>query len=72
MKTNAMNGDAAGDSEPMLMTYRQAARVLQVSDRTVWSLINEHRVLPAVRVGSSVRIDRDDLLAYIDRQKRTA
>ena len=69
MHKKTANNDVAGDVEPVLMTYRQAARVLQVSDRTVWALVNKNRALPAVRVGGSVRIDRRDLLAFIDGQK---
>ena len=57
--------------EPLLMTYGEAAKALRVSDRTVWSLV-KRGTLPAIRVGSAVRIDRRDVLAFIDRQRRTA
>ena len=56
------------DDAPKLMTYQDAAKVLQVSDRTVWSLVDRGE-LPAVRFGRSVRIDRRDLEAFIDKSK---
>ena len=54
--------------EPLL-TYRQAAEVLGVTDRTVWALVDSGR-LPAVRFGRSVRIDPTDLRAFIEHAKR--
>lgn len=53
-----------------LLTYRQAAEVLGVSDRNVWTLVDRGD-LPAVRFGRSVRIDPADLRAFIERAKRT-
>jgi excisionase family DNA binding protein len=52
-----------------LLTYRQAAKVLGVTERTVWSLVNAG-TLPAVRFGRCVRIDPADLRAFIERAKR--
>ena len=54
--------------EPLL-TYDLAAKVLRVTDRTVWTLVNEGQ-LPAIRFGRSVRIDPADLRAFIDQSKR--
>ncbi len=53
---------------PMFLTYKQAGELLQVSDRTVWSLVDRGE-LPAVRFGRTVRIDRRDLDAFIQRAK---
>ena len=55
--------------EPLL-TYRQAAEVLGVTDRTIWALVDSGR-LPAVRFGRSVRIDPTDLRAFIEHAKRS-
>ena len=51
-----------------LLTYRQAAEVLGVSERSIWTLVDQG-TLPAVRFGRSVRIDPVDLRAFIDRAK---
>ena len=56
-------------SAVMLLTYREAARLLQVSDRTVWTLVDRGD-LPAVRFGRTVRIDRRDLEAFIETRKK--
>lgn len=58
------------DAFPPLMTYRQAAQVLGVTDRTLRTLVHEGR-LPAVRFGRSVRIDPADLRRFIDSAKRS-
>ncbi|HED54189.1 MAG TPA: DNA-binding protein [Phycisphaerales bacterium] len=61
------------DSKPVivepLLTYRQAAEVFGVTDRTIWALVDSGR-LPAVRFGRSVRIDPTDLRAFIEHAKR--
>jgi excisionase family DNA binding protein len=54
-----------------LLTYKQAGALLGVTERTVWTLVDDGE-LPAVRFGRSVRIDPADLRAYIDRCKTTA
>lgn len=54
-----------------LLTYREAGKLLGVTERTVWTLVADGE-LPAVRFGRSVRIDPADLRAYIDRCKTPA
>lgn len=51
-----------------LLTYKQAGDLLGVTERTIWTLVDQGK-LPAVRFGRSVRIDPVDLRAYIDRCK---
>lgn len=54
-----------------LLTYRETARLLGVTERTVWSLVDRGE-LAAVRFGRSVRIDPRDLRAFIDGARRAA
>lgn len=54
--------------EPMLLTPEQAAAFVAVSERTLWSLGNSGEI-PRVMIGRSVRYDRRDLIAWIDRKK---
>jgi excisionase family DNA binding protein len=56
-----------GDTPPLL-TYKQAAKLLQVSDRTVFTLVKTGQ-LKAVRFGHTVRIDRRDLDDFIQQAK---
>jgi excisionase family DNA binding protein len=51
-----------------LMTYSQAAKVLGVSERTVWALVDGGD-LPAVRFGRNVRIHPEDLAAFIEQRR---
>ena len=53
---------------PRLLRYKQAAEVLQVSERTVFTLVKTGKLM-ATRFGKSVRIDRHDLDAFIERAK---
>lgn len=54
-----------------LLTYREAGKLLGVTERTIWTLVDRGE-LPAVRFGRSVRIDPADLRAYIDQCKTAA
>ena len=56
------------EQESLLLTMRQAAKALQLSDRTVWSMIQRGE-LPCVRLGRSVRIDPADLQQFIEKAK---
>jgi excisionase family DNA binding protein len=51
--------------EPMLLTARQAARALSISERTLWSLTKSGQI-PAVRIGRAVRYDPADLRRWIN------
>ena len=51
-----------------LLTYQDAAKQLQVTDRTVWQLVKDDK-LRAVRFGRTVRIDPVDLRSFIERAK---
>jgi excisionase family DNA binding protein len=54
-----------------LLTYKQAGVVLGISDRQVWTLVNNDELV-AVRFGGSVRIDPADLRDFIDQRKTAA
>lgn len=56
-----------------LMTSREAAAVLRVSERTLWSLTKPRGPLAAVRVGKrSVRYAADDIQRYMEQCRGTA
>ena len=55
--------------QPMLLTARQAAAALSISERTLWGLTVRGE-LPVVRIGRAVRYDPRDLQAWIDRSKQ--
>ncbi len=49
-----------------LLTAREAAALLSISDRTLYRLLAEKRIPGAIRPGGSVRIRRDVLEQWID------
>lgn len=54
--------------QPLLLTARQAAKVLSISERTLWGLTKAGDI-PAVRFGGrNVRYSPDDLKAWIRRR----
>ena len=58
-------------SPPLLVDAAEAARLLAISPRTLWTLTRAGQ-LPAVRIGRAVRYAVADLLGWIERQKTRA
>ena len=54
--------------DPLLVTSREAARILAVSERTLWGLADRGEI-PRVRIGRAVRYDVRDLDVWIQRNK---
>lgn len=54
---------------PMLLTPRDAAKALALSERTLWSITAPRGVIPCVRVGAAVRYDPADLQQWIETAK---
>ena len=52
----------------ILMTPRQAAKALAISERTLWEL-TRRGAIPRLKIGASVRYDVKDLQAFIDKKK---
>ena len=60
------------DPDPVLVTAREAARMLAVSERTLWTLADSGE-LPRVPIGPrGYRFDVADLRAWIAAQKAKA
>ena len=53
-----------------LMTPKQAAAYLAISERKLWSM-SKDQVLPVVRLGRCVRYDQQDLDEFISHAKST-
>ena len=54
--------------KPMLLTARQTARMLAISERSLYSITKDGQ-LPAVRIGRSVRYDPTDIHNWIESAK---
>lgn len=55
--------------ESKLLTLREAAQMLGLSERTVWEASAPRGDLATVRIGRSVRYSQTDLADYIDRHR---
>jgi excisionase family DNA binding protein len=58
-----------GKPERMLLTARQVAELLAISERSVWTLTHSGS-LPAIRIGRSVRYPVDALRAWLDGRRQ--
>jgi len=56
---------------PQLLTPRETAKALAISERTLWALTQQGDI-PVVRIGRSVRYDPRDLNEWIEKQKVVA
>lgn len=56
--------------QPLLLTARQAAKALSISERTLYTLTKTGEI-PAIKVGRLVRYDPRDLDAWIHRAKNS-
>lgn len=54
--------------QPLLLTVSEAAQLLRISERTLFTLTKEGGV-PSIRVGRGVRYSSADLQAWINAQK---
>ena len=52
----------------LLLTAKQAAAALSISERTLWELTRSGEI-PRLKIGASVRYDVRDLTAWIDKKK---
>jgi len=64
---NPTAGDQGGAPAPLLVDAREAARLLAVSARTLWTL-TDSGALPCVRIGRLVRYRPTDLAAWVAAQ----
>ena len=60
--------DAEASIPQLLLSAREAAEALAISERTLWSLTKRGEVR-CVRIGRSVRYSPDDLADFIARSK---
>lgn len=52
----------------LLLTTKQAAKALAISERTLWELTRRGEIR-RIKIGASVRYDPRDLQAWIDAKK---
>ena len=69
IKTTFYNYVVTEKIDPILLTVEQVALQLSVSSKTVSRLINNNE-FQFVRIGRSIRIPKEELFNYVERNKR--
>jgi len=64
-----MIGNTSPPIGRLLLSAREAAKMLAISERTLWSITAPRGPLPCVRIGRVVRYDLRDLQAFINSRK---
>ena len=59
------------ECQKLLLTTREAAAALSISERKLWSLMANHEIT-CCRIGRSVRYDISDLRQFVEEQKQRA
>ncbi|MDI6450524.1 helix-turn-helix domain-containing protein [Anaerobaca lacustris] len=55
--------------EPILLNTRQTARLLNISERTVFALVKNGDI-PFVKIGRCLRFSMSDLEAFVERASK--
>jgi len=55
---------------PLLLMARDAAKLLAVSERTLWGLTVPRGPIPSIKIGRSVRYSLTDLHAFVDARRQ--
>jgi hypothetical protein len=65
-----VHGGAKPEPTPrLLVDSAEAARLLSISARSLWGLTSPRGDMPCVKLGTSVRYDVRDLIAWIARHR---
>jgi excisionase family DNA binding protein len=57
-------------SNRLLLSPREAAERLGISERCLWDRMSPRGSIPVVRIGRLTKIDQRDLVSFIDVQKQ--
>ena len=68
--TTSLHKTMTCEPDQLLLSYRQAAKLLACSERLVWELVHDGKI-PVVRLGKrAVRIRRQALEAWVAEQEK--
>jgi len=65
-------GQGGAPCLPAVLTVREAAQYLRISERSLWALSTPRGVIPALRYGRAVRYRRVDLQEWLAEQAEAA
>ena len=55
------------DAAPKLITAEELAKLMQVSERTLWRLLSGHKLPEPVRIGRNTRWRLEEVTEWIER-----
>jgi predicted DNA-binding transcriptional regulator AlpA len=59
-------GEKPPEDQSLLLDNKQAAKLLKISERTLWELSHTNRIPPPVRIGAAVRWSFDVLKKWVE------
>ena len=59
-------GQKPPEDKGLLIDSRQAAKLLKVSERTLWRMWNEGKMPKPIRIGQAVRFSYEELQAWVN------
>lgn len=59
-------GQKPPEDQGLLINSREAAKLLKVSERTLWGWQDSHKIPPPIRIGKSVRWSVDALRKWVN------
>lgn len=54
-----------GDFGPLLINVKEVSTILGISQRSVWRLLIDGKIIEPIRLGGNVRWRKDELLGWI-------
>jgi predicted DNA-binding transcriptional regulator AlpA len=70
VQATAAEPQAAGPLKVLLLRPREAAHVLSISERLLWSMTAPRGPIPVVRIGSAVRYSAEAIRDWISARQR--
>jgi len=61
-----MQTDQTSDELPVLLTIRELAAILKISQRSIWRLVSNGKLIQPLHVGGSIRWRQDEVLKWIE------
>ena len=62
-----MQTDQTSDELPVLLTIRELAKILKISQRSIWRLVSSGKLIQPLHIGGSIRWRQDEVFKWIER-----
>lgn len=62
-----MQTNQTSDELPVLLTIRELAAILKISQRSIWRLVSSGKLIQPLHIGGSIRWRQDEVLKWIEK-----